>query len=710
MPRLDRLRAEVELDIAPRANIRDTFMARGYREHLTDVNVAARAGAIHELFTSHPKHIYDNDRIAGSVRGIYSHEGVPENHKKIVESYGRNTFITNADHFAPDYETALKLGIGGMLSKIRASMDVHLSDEGRLATLRAMESSLRAFSRMIEQYADAAEAALFVTRDRELSAVSSTCRAVSLNPPSSFREALQLVWLIHVSFLLEGRYAMALGRMDQYLYPYYRADIDSGALEHEDAVDLIACALYKIGESRLGGGDDVVNICIGGVKRDGSGGVNELSYAILEAVKRANIPGPNLSARIYEGIPDRFLDECLKVIGTGLGYPALMNDAINIPALHRHGYSIEDCRDYCMVGCIENFITGKQPPWSDGRFNTPKYLELALNDGACMQTGAMMGPRTGDPAKFADMEALMAAFKAQLRYGAAEYVRIFKNENERYNYEDYQQPYLSCYCGDCIARGLDINAGGAIYPSVHGAACMGIATVTDSLAAIEDMVFERGEISISDLRAALLNNYEGCDEIRRKLLSVPKYGNNCARTDRYAVWFVEYMNELFESYRTRDGGAIYTAMAANTQNISAGELLAASADGRGDGQPVSDAASPTYGRDESGPTAVINSVTRPDYTLVSCGTVLNQRFNPSMFSLPENRRKLLALIKVYFKKGGQEIQINSVSRDVLIDAMNHPAAHQNLTVRVSGFSARFVTLSRAVQTDILSRTEHSAIS
>lgn len=268
------------------------------------------------------------------------------------------------------------------------------------------------------------------------------------------------------------------------------------------------------------------------------------------------------------------------------------------------------------------------------------------------------------------------------------------------------QPFLSCFCYPCIERGLDINDGGALYPSVHGAGCMGIATYADSLAAIEMYVYDKMEFSMQELREALLNDYKGHEDIQIKLLSAPKYGNDDDFVDKYAKWYVQIHDEIFSKYRTRDGGSIYTAIASNTSNIPAGLEIAATPDGRNDRAPLSDAASPMHGRDKNGPTSALNSLAKPDYSKVSCGTVVNQKYSRSMFTDPEKRRKLLQLIKVYFKKGGQEIQINSVSRDVLQDAMEHPEKYTDLVVRVSGFSAYYNTLSREVKLDILQRTEH----
>jgi formate C-acetyltransferase len=246
--------------------------------------------------------------------------------------------------------------------------------------------------------------------------------------------------------------------------------------------------------------------------------------------------------------------------------------------------------------------------------------------------------------------------------------------------------------------------GGSQYPSVHGAALMGVGTLSDSLAAIEKVVFVDHEASLSELAAALRNNFEGYEDLQRKLLAAPKYGNNDDFVDKYAVWFTDYLSDCFDRYKTRDGGGIYTAMAANISNIYAGMGLGASPDGRLAGQPLSDAASPTYGKDVNGITSTLLSVSKPDYTRCACGTVINQKFSPSVFE-DGNREKLLRAIRVYFARGGQELQINATSREILLDAMEHPEQYQNLVVRVSGFSAFYVTLEKDVQLDILNRTQ-----
>ena len=716
MTGLDMLKAEVNQRPGNARNIYSYLMYQGYAGHFGEPIPISRAYAIEALFTRHEKHIYDHDQVIGSFRGRISAE-IPEpvlaHADKVVKSYGVNTYWSNTDHFAPDYDTFLADGINGTLEKIKRSAAVHLADDpdGTRATfLRAAEITMLAFAKMTGQYGLAAERkAAGVNAGQQkanLLEAARICRKLTVSKPDTFHEALQLVWLVHLALVYEVRYAVALGRLDQYLYPYYEKDLRDGRLSREQAIELVGCALLKIGEIRYFGHDDIVNIAIAGRKPDGGGGLNELSFVILEAVRRCNIPGPNLSARLYKGIADEFLDACLQVIGTGLGYPALMNDEINIPALHRYGYAIEDCRNYCMVGCIENFIAGKQPPWTDDLFNSPKYLELALNNGRCMQTGVLMGPQTGDIAQLRSLDDIMAAMEQQAAYGAARHMAVFMNENSRYSRINYAQPFLSCFCRSCIERGLDVNNGGAYYPSAHGACCMGIATVADSLAAIESVVFKQRLATLAQLRDALLADFAGYEELHAQLLHAPKYGNNDDAVDQYAVWFVQFHDRIFSRYRTRDGGAVYTAIASNVDNIPAGLELAATPDGRRNRQPVSDAASPAHGADRKGPTAVMQSVAKPDYTRVACGTVLNQKYSPAMFSDPEKRARLLALIKVYFSLGGQEIQINSVSRTILCDAMHNPGQYKDLVVRVSGFSAYYTQLSRTIQEDILERTEH----
>ncbi len=686
------------------------FRYLGYREDLNAPKTTARANAIYTLFSEPGAYIYPSDLIAGSLRPLWT--GLSDRElnyaRGIDNSFGYRSFRTNSDHFAPDYARVLRLGVPGLLAEIDASLEKHAGDEEKTVYLASMRRTVEGFVNLIANHRSEA-LGLLEKNDgtyspERLRFIADNCAAILQHPPVTFAQGLQLIWFCDLAFYWEGRAAMALSRLDQFLYPLYAADIKAGRLTREAAVGLLENTFMKIYERyALQGNNDVVNICIGGTNPDGSCAINDLSYDILHAVGNCNVPGPNLSARITEHTPDDFLDECLKVIGTGLGYPALMNDAVNMAALSRYGYKKEDVCNYSMVGCIENFITGKQPPWSDGRYDTPRFFEYIFNRGVGM-THESVGVDTGDLGGITSMDEFMARFERQLAYGAAEYVMNFNNANTMLNPKAYTQPFLSCFCEDCIGRGLDVNDGGAVYPSVHGVAVMGIGTTTDALAAIEKTVFVDHTATLEDIRRGMANNFEGEDELRRLLLDAPKYGNNDPFADKYAVWFVDFLGQEFGRYRTRDGGGFYLCIAANTSNIWAGKNIGATPDGRLAGEPLSDAASPTYGRDTRGATCTLSSVSKPDYTKVATGSVVNQKFSPSMFG-DEKRARLAALIRVYFKRGGQEIQMNATSRAVLIDAMEHPENYGDLVVRVSGFSALYVTLNRDVQLDILHRTQ-----
>ena len=672
----------------------------GYQNNLEASPADFRASGIYALFTQSKPTILKNERIAGNLKSLYSDASADalEYAQKTIEIFGGRAFMTNCDHYAPYYEHILSVGIPGLINEIDTSLKTHEDNPQKQSTLRSMRHTLCVFSEMIKNYADVAQKAKCDSAydPLRLEEIAQNCNAIISRKPETFSEALQLIWFCHLAFLMECRCAMALGRMDQYLYPFYKKDIDSGILTDAQAIELLENVFIKLD-------GDTVNICIGGQTPDGTCQVNGLSYCILYAVRNCNIPGPNLSLRLTPNTPDVFLDECLKVIGTGLGYPAIMNDDVNIAALKKYGYDEEDIYNYSMVGCIENFITGMQPPWTDARFDTPRYFEYLFNNGVSKvhQSYAL---DTGDVEKLTSMQEFMAAFEKQLAFGAADYYARFQRCNSAINQEYYPEPFLSCFCYDCIGRGLDINNGGSKYPSVHGVALMGIGTTADALAAIEKVVFVDKKASLTEIKEALNHNFEGYEDIQKMLLDAPKYGNNDDFVDKYAVWFIDYLGSLFEKYKTRDGGRFYVAAAANISNIHAGKIIGATPDGRKSGEPLSDAASPTYGRDVRGPTVTINSVSKPDYTKVACGSVVNQKYSPSMFS-DEKRQKLAALIRTYFKKGGQEIQINSTSRETLEKAMAEPENYKNLVVRVSGFSAFYVNLDRDVQLDILNRTQ-----
>ena len=684
------------------------FRSIGYENTTHTSPYEMRADGIYTLFTVPVPKIYRGDLIVGSMQPLFLNlsDGEKEKASKICAPFPERKFATGRDHCAPDYVTVLNIGIGGLLEKISKSEKNHKGDKDALSYLNAMRISLNALQERIRLHVKRADELMGADGyDKErLLFIKKNCEAIVERPPESFAEALQLVWMIHSSFVVDMRFAVALGRLDRYLYPYFKKEIESGELTKERTTELLENIFIKICERRMfRNHDDVVNICIGGVDGDGKCAVNGLSYCILEAVKNVNMPGPNLSARITPDTPDEFLDECLKSIGTGLGYPALMNDTVNMAALSKYGYDENDVRNYSMVGCVENFMTGKQPPWTDDRFDTPRFLEYVLFNGAGYDK-TKTGIKTVPLSEITSMKVFMREFEKQLASGVNEYMGQYRKLHVIEDGTNYTSPFLSCFFDDCIEKGRDLNMGGTRYPSAHGASLMGIATVSDSLAAIEKVVFCDREATLQEVADAMKANFVGYEDLHKKLLAAPKYGNNDNFVDKYAVWFTSYLSDVFSKYKTYDGGGIYTSIASNVSNIPAGKIIGATPDGRLAGEPLSDAASPTYGRDTRGATSTVLSVSKPDYTNCACGTVVNQKYSPAAFS-DGKRDKLLQLIKVYFSRGGQEIQINATSSEILKDAMEHPENYQSLVVRVSGFSALYVTLDKEVQKDILNRTQ-----
>ena len=691
----------------------DSLFCEGLKDHYFEPELIAKAKALSYMFEKHEKYVYENDLILGSYRGLYA-DSIPEIIQKrtgqIRYLFGKFGLLDPGEkgtHYAPDYDYIVNKGICGVLEDIEESKKRHADDEEKVMFLEAARISILGLGKMLHTYG---EKALSMGKKTE----AEICFKLETKAPETFREALQFMWMCHLSFYTERRVAMALGRVDQFLYPFYKRDIENGIMTREDAVVLVGSMLFKMNElqkifskySERFHWIDVVNIVVGGVDRKGNLAENELSFVIIEAVKNCGINGPNLSARVSEKSSDRFLDACLECIGTGIGYPALMNDEINVKALRKCGYDIEDCRDYAMVGCIENFLPGQQPPWYDSGVNAAKELEYALNNGRCARTGVQIGPKTGEAEEFDTMEKFIEAYKVQINADVYEKMLLTNKFMTRGNQTREYQPYLACYSRTCIERATDIYYGGTKYPSVFGLGATGVATVVDSLAAIEKIVYEEKLLTLAELRDILHKNFEGYEEIHAKLLAAPKYGNNDDYVDKYAKMFMDWHYDARKALRTFDGGYFYMSIASNVSNIPRGAEVGATPDGRLAGVPLNDAASPMRGMDQNGLTQAMLSVSKADYTKSACGTVYNIKLTENTFTNIEKRNALRELIRVYFKRGGQEVQINCVSRKNLMDAMEKPEEHKDLVVRVSGFSAAYVTLEDEIQKDILERTEH----
>jgi formate C-acetyltransferase len=625
--------------------------------------------------------------LFGHCRGFASDtlpKGIGEGeYQALVEEHhaqGQRDFWAGFDHTLADYPTLLSIGVGGYCARVRVSLG-RQSDPKTQVFLRAVGLTLQAFSGFIRRLAGSAREAGYETHAR-------ICDAIAIEPPQGFREAIQLVWLTHLAFRSEGRHHMALGRLDQYLWPFYQDDLAQGRLTRANALDLL-CHLW----ARLDEIGEVQNICIGGLTPDGRDATNDLSYLCLDATRLVGSPHTNLSARFHDDTPEAFHRACFEVIRTGIGFPAIFNDHVLLQGLDEIGIPTEVARDYCMVGCIETMLAGRQPAWSDSRFNTPLYLLRAME---------RLGGEQGR-----SYERLVALFRSEAAEGLAAHVARMNAHIARYPVERFPDPFLSALTRSCIERGCDVNDGGAEYPRFHGVCMMGLATIADSLAAVKKLVFEERSVEYAVLLKALENDFVGAEGLRQMLMhAAPKYGNDEPYVDQIAAQVVQWTADECLRHRMPGGGCYVSAMAANVQNISAGREVGATPDGRRAFTPLSDAASPYFGRDRRGPTAFLASVATPDYHRVLTGSVINMRFDPDHFQDESDARRFLSFTRQFVARRIPELQFNFTKNETLRAAQQEPETYRNLVVRVSGFSARFVELAPEIQTDIMRRRAH----
>ncbi len=676
------------LDDRGAMDMRPVWRAWGYREAAGEPEPVVWAAAFRRVLMEDSLHLYAGDRLCGSHAGWFARtlpqRIPPEQFNALVAEHdarGRRDFWAGWDHTVADYPTLLTVGVRGLLDRACTSLKTHPQPQEQ-GVLHGIILALEAFSAYMLRWAEAAGA----QGDLDMATVA---RHVATEPPRTFREAVQLVAFTHLVFESEGRHHMALGRVDQYLLPFYRRDTEAGRLRREEALDLLCHLWVKLAEN---GG--VQNICIGGLTPEGADATNEVSYLCLEATKLVHSPYTNLSARFHDATPEAFYRACFDVIRTGVGFPAIFNDHVLIPGLVEIGVPVEVARDHCMVGCIETMLAGRQPAWSDGRYNM------------AMQLTNTMHKVQGHPELSYDL--LVDAFRAEMRTSIAAYCRDFNAAIAGYSADKFPDPFLSALTRDCIGRAKDINAGGAEYRRMHGIAIMGLGTVSDSLAAVEKLVFEDQAITYDELMDALDTDFEECEPLRQRLVNrAPKYGNDLDEVDQIATWLVDWTSRECLKHEITGGGRFVAAMAANTSNIPAGKEVGATPDGRRAFTPLSDAASPYFGRDTHGPTAFLNSVSKPDYHRVLTGSVINMKFEPALFREQQGERIFLALMRAFVHNRVPELQFNFTGNQALVEAQENPELHRDLVVRVSGFSAYFVTLDQEVQNDVIRRRAHA---
>jgi formate C-acetyltransferase len=572
-----------------------------------------------------------------------------------------------------------------------------------------------------ERHADLAERMAAdepdATRKAELERIASNCRRVPRNAPRNFWEALQTYWFIHLGTITElnGWDAMNPGHLDRYFQPFYTQDVDNGSLTRESAKELLQCfwikfnnhpAPPKVGVTAEESGtyNDFTNINLGGVMPDGGDGVNELSYLMLEVIDDIHLLQPQANLQLSRKNEDRFLKAACRVIRNGYGYPSLFNADGVVEQLVRTGKRIEDAREGGTSGCVETGAFGKEAYVLTGYLNTPKILEIALNNGVDPRTGSRIGVETGDPRGFDSFDDVFAAFEQQLEHFVD--IKIAGNQFiERMYAENAPAVFLSVLIDDCIEKGRDYNDGGPRY-NTNYIQCVGIGTITDSLSAIRKHVFEDGRITMGDFLDALSDDFEGSEELRLRLANkTPRYGNDDDYADGIMMRVFDALHDAIDGRPNTKGGEYHVDMLPTTCHIYFGSVMGASADGRRAGTPMSEGISPVQGADRNGPTAVIKSAAKMDQ-LRTCGTLLNMKFMPSVLEGKEGIDKLAQLVRTYFRLDGHHVQFNVVDADTLRKAQEHPEDYRDLIVRVAGYSDYFCDLGKELQDEIIGRTGH----
>ena len=627
-------------------------------------------------------------------------------------------------HITVEYEKVLKKGLKGIKQEVKQELrNVDYESPGCLEKIHLLQAMLivcDAAVQFAERHAVKSRklAAQEDDPDRkaELERIAEICKWVPSNPARTFHEALQAFWFTHLILNLEtNSYAIGPRRFDQYMYPYYKRDLDEGRITREEAKELLMCLWLKLNELTVAKEgatakasityNDFQNLNLGGLTAEGRDATNELSYLCLEVTSELELPQPQVSVLISRKTPDDFLLKASEVIGKGFGMPAVFNADELITSLLHKGVSLEDARAYgCVNGCVEPVVQGKDKMASSGYINLGKCLELALNDGVNPLTGTQLGPKSGDPKTFASFDEVIEAFRKQMAH-AIKLKLIYDGIANGVYAKFCPVPFTSLLINDCIKKGRDYHNGGAHYnlPMICG---VGTGTVADSLAAIKKFVYEDQKIPMSELLEALKVNWEGQERLRQLLINrAPKYGNDDYYVDALAYQVVSMFCDELSKHHNAEGMPYTANMIPTTTHIYFGDRTGATADGRKARMPLSEGISPVQGQDKNGPTAVVKSLAKLDHAKCS-GTLVNMKFHPTALSGEEGLKKFAALIRTYFDLGGHHMQFNVISADTLKTAQKHPEQYRNLMVRVAGYSDYFVCLSRDLQDEIISRTEH----
>ena len=681
-----------------------------------------------------------------------------------------NYFYNGVGHVTVKYWEVLEIGFEGIMEKAQKELDGCSVGDGNYARkshfLEAVILSCKAVIDYAGRYAKLAQEIAAQTSDpvrkQELFVIAENCSRVPAKGAQNFYEACQSFWFVQQLLQMESSgHSISPGRFDQYMYPYYKKDMEAGTITREFAQELMDCIWVKLNDLNkcrdaasaegFAGYSLFQNLIAGGQNKEGEDVTNDLSVMCIQASMHVHLPAPSLSVRVWNGSPHEFLIKAAELTRTGIGLPAYYNDEVIIPALQNRGLSLEDAREYNIIGCVEPQKAGKTEGWHDAAFfNMCRPLELVFSNG--MDKGEMVGIPTGDVTQMKNFDEFFDAYKKQMEYCISLLVNA-DNAIDVAHAERCPLPFLSCMIDDCLKEGKSVQEGGAVY-NFTGPQGFGIANMADGLFAIRKLVYEDKKVSMKELKEALAWNYDkGLDaqsagdmtemimkamqkagrnvdastaegllktfmgmkpgeqktqrfkEIHDMIDEVPKFGNDIPEVDYFAREVAYTYSKPLQKYNNPRGGKFQAGLYPVSANVPLGGQTGATPDGRYAHTPVADGVSPSAGKDVKGPTAAATSVSRLDHFIVSNGTLFNQKFHPSALSGREGLEKFVALIRGYFDQKGMHMQFNVVDRQTLLDAQEHPEKYKHLVVRVAGYSALFTTLSRSLQDDIIRRTE-----
>lgn len=681
-----------------------------------------------------------------------------------------NYFYNGVGHVTVQYDKVLEIGYEGIIAQAKKELEGCMPGDSDYCTrrsfLEAVIISCQAVIRYAERYAELAEkeaaSCMDPVRKQELMQISANCSRVPAKGAESFHEACQSVWFIQQLLQLESSgHSISPGRFDQYMYPFYKKDLESGRITREFAQELIDCIWVKLNDLNkcrdaassegFAGYSLFQNLIVGGQDKDGCDVTNDLSFMCISASKHVFLPQPSLSIRVWNKTPQELLMKAADLTRTGIGLPAYYNDEVIIPSLLSRGLTLEDAREYNIIGCVEPQKAGKTDGWHDAAFyNMCRPLELVFSNG--WDKGEKISIETGNVEDMKTFEEFYDAYKKQQNYNISLLVNA-DNAIDTAHAERCPLPFLSCMVDDCIKRGKSVQEGGAVY-NFTGPQGFGIANMADSLYAIRRLVYEEKKVTMAELKHALAVNFgqgfdeisaaeivtqiakemtengmsvdesqisvmlrtvmdtelspeekKRCQEIKDMIDELPKYGNDIEEVDSMARDVAYTYTRPLLDYRNPRGGQFQAGLYPVSANVPLGAQTGATPDGRLAHTPVADGVSPSAGKDVNGPTAAANSVSRLDHGIASNGTLFNQKFHPTALSGQQGLENFVALIRSYFDQKGSHMQFNVVDRETLLDAQAHPEKYAHLVVRVAGYSALFTTLSKSLQDDIIKRTE-----